>query len=279
MSHVDQPRVFISFAGTDRPMAERLGEELAQRGIEPFVDVVGIVAGDNIVLAIERAITQSDFFVLLWSQHTVERPWVTHEYTIALGRDLDHEPAFLFVVRLDDTPVPLSLSMRKYLDVSIGWGTVADQLTAAWRRDLAVGLRVLPAPEPQPARESDMVLYVRNRAFSVAHLVSVVPSPTAEQLMDTVRAALRLPDKVTELNGKVGMTFRYRLAADGEPIVDATRLAAGDVIDLEVEVEPWGPGGQLSRYTFWDDGPAGPQPAMIRKLINTGLGHLRPRQR
>jgi hypothetical protein len=273
VSHADRPKVFISFAGTDRPKAEQLGRELARRGIEPFVDVVSIVAGDNIVLAIERAITHSDFFVLLWSEHTVRRPWVTHEYTIALGRDLDHEPAFLFVVRLDDTPVPLSLSMRKYLDVAIGWETVADQLTAAWRRDSAIGLRVLPAPEQAPAREGDIVVYVRNRALSVAHLVRAPKSPTAGQLMDTVRAALRLPDKVTELDGKVGMTFHYRLSAEGEPVAD------GDVVDLEVDLEPWGPAGPLSRYTFRDVGPAGLPPAMIRKLVNAGLGHLRPRQR
>ncbi|MFI9380783.1 toll/interleukin-1 receptor domain-containing protein [Kutzneria sp. NPDC052558] len=278
MSHADQPKVFISFAGPDRPSAARLGQELARRGLEPFVDVQGIPAGGNIVLAIDHAITQSDFFVLLWSKHTVQRPWVTHEYTIALGRDLDREPAFLFVVRLDDTPVPASLSMRKYLEVAIGWDSVADQLTDAWRRDRALGLKVLPALDESPTCEPDMVVYVRNRALSVAHLVRVPTTPTAEQLMDSVRRALLLPDKVTELAGKVGMTFHYRLSADGKPIA-TSRLAECDVVDLEVDLEPWGPAGPLSRFTFREDGPGGPAPAMIRKLVNAGLGHLRPRQR
>lgn len=263
-------------------MAERLGKELEELGIEPFVDVQHILPGRDLVLTINDALTQSDYFVLLWSRNTVDRPWVDLEWTAALARDLEDRRSFLFVVRLDDTPLPVILTMRRYLDAFGSWTTVADELAAAWRRDQAVGLPVLPAPAGADLDcGPTCVLYVRNRALSVVHTVAVSCMATGQQLEKTVRSALALPDQVTELDGKVGMTFHYRLCHRGEVIADSTlpalHITDGSMIDLEVELEAWGPDGSVSRTTYRRDEPSGLPPAMIRKLVNAGFDHLRPR--
>ncbi|AHH97325.1 toll/interleukin-1 receptor domain-containing protein [Kutzneria albida] len=264
-------------------MAERLGRELGERGVTPFVDARDILPGQDLVLTINDALTQSDYFVLLWSRNTVGRRWVDLEWTAALARDLEDRRCFLFVVRLDDTPLPLILTMRRYLDAFGSWETVADELAGAWRRDQAVGLPVLPAPVGVDLGEGPTsVLYVRNRALSVAHTVAVPSSATGRELEKAVRTSLALPDQVTELGGKVGLTFHYQLRHRGQEIADqplpALHITEGSMIDLEVELETWDSDGTVCRTTYRTNGYSGLPPEMIHKLVNSGIGHLRPRR-
>ncbi|WP_020670260.1 toll/interleukin-1 receptor domain-containing protein [Amycolatopsis nigrescens] len=284
-------KVFVSFAGDDRPMAERLGKELDERGIEAFIDVQHILPGENLVLAIDKAIDESDYFVLLWSRHTVDRPWVDLEWTTALARDLDRRRSFLFVVRLDSTPLPPILGMRRYLDAFGSWEAVADELAATWHRDREVGMPVLPALREVDVFDGEptIVLYVRNLDLSVAHVVAMPSSVTGAELKDEVRKALALPDRVPALDGKVGLNFHYRFSIDGETIPDqssALRITDGSMIDLEVTMSSWGPKGSNGDVTYRRkalgserDEPAKLHPDMPHVLINSAFEHLEPRPR
>jgi hypothetical protein len=60
------PRVFLSFAGPDRLVAERLRGDLAAEGFDAFIDVCS--------LALSESLTDSSYYVLLWSRHTDNRP-------------------------------------------------------------------------------------------------------------------------------------------------------------------------------------------------------------
>ncbi|MGH3971739.1 MAG: toll/interleukin-1 receptor domain-containing protein [Pseudonocardiaceae bacterium] len=184
MRHIrkaNRPRVFLSFAGNDRITAERLRRDLREREIEAFV----FPPAGNIVLDINRALTQSDYFVLLWSRACRDRPWVDAEWSAAFARELQERRSFLFIVRLDTTPLPSLLAPRQYLDAVGGdWDELVNELAASWHRDMSVGEPVLPAPQPPGADnggiQRTIVLYVRNRALSVAHTVAVPEESTGQ---------------------------------------------------------------------------------------------------
>jgi hypothetical protein len=282
-----RPRVFLSFAGNDRVTAKRLHQDLHDRGVDTFVDEQNIAIGDNFVLAIDQRITQSDYFVLLWSHSSVDRPWVEAEWSAAFARELRERRTFFFIVRLDTTPLPTLLAPRRYLDAFDNWDEMVDELVSTWRRDQAVGEPVLPAPHSPTSnhRFTDgptITLYVRNRALSVAHAVTVPGNSTGHRLETLVHDALALPDIETKFNGTVGIRFYYQLKKSGIAIlVDDTPLPEmhivdGTTIDLEVQVETFGPGKSSPAITYRKGSSTRLSPAITHSLINSAFGHLIP---
>ncbi len=253
---VRRPRVFLSFAGNDRAMVERLRHDLRERDIETFI----FPPGGNFVLDINRALAQSDYLVLLWSQACVDRPWVDAEWSAALARGLQERRSFLFIVRLDATPLPPLLAPRQYLDAFNNWDDLVNELAAIWGRDRAVGEPVLPAcflaatgiGEAQPP---NIVLYVRNRALSVAHVIAVPVESTGQDLESLVRAELALPDIEKRFGGAVGMRFHYQFKNDDKTIPFDKTLAElhitdGATIEFEVEIESFDSAGSSPIVTY-----------------------------
>jgi len=282
-SDVGRPRVFLSYAGDDRVTAERLRQDLQKRDIEVF----SFPPGGNLVLEINRALTQSDYFILLWSQASVDRPWVNAEWSAAFARELQERRSFLFIVRLDTTPLHPLLAPRHYLDAFDNWDEMVNELAITWRRDRAVGEPVLPPPHSVATYNGDahaptIVLYVRNRALSVAHLIVVPEKSTGQELRDLVRDALALPDIETKFNGAVGMRFDYQLKnAEKQIPVDETPLSElhitdGAIIDLEVQVESFGPAGPSPTIMYRQGESAGLSPVLTRSLIKSAFDHLIP---
>jgi TIR domain len=285
----DQPLVFLSFAGPDRPMAKRLGGDLAARGFDAFIDEHSIAPGEEILLAINRALTNSSYCVLLWSRHTWDRPWVDMEWGAALARELDSRRSFLFVIRLDDSDMPLILATRRYLDASAGWEAAVAELVATWQRDRDAGPNVFPAPGHTAAVDSSGVgeieLYVRNRALSVSHVVRVASAVTGPQLSALVAEALELPESESKFGGLVGARFTYELRHRDQPLPDRPitdlGIGCGDTVDLLVQVEFVSRGETTATWTF-RDGQASQQPGtsprVARALLDAAFGHLMPTQ-
>lgn len=282
-SEARPPRVFVSYAGNDRPIAERLRQDLGERDIETFA----FPPGGNFVLDINRALAQSDYFVLLWSQACVDRPWVDAEWSAALVRGLQERRSFLFIVRLDTTPLPPLLAPRQYLDAFNNWDSLVNELAATWGRDRAVGEPVLPAPflaatGNGEAQRPNIILYVRNRALSVAHVIAVAAESTGHDLDSLVRSTLALPDVEEKFGGAVGMRFYYQLKnaekqifPDGRTLVELD-IVDGDTVDLEVQVESFGPTVPSLVTTFRKGVSTSLAPATTRALINSAFSHLIP---
>jgi len=127
-----RPKVFLSFAGSDRAMAKRLADDLEMYGFEAFYDARDIAIGGNLVLSINRAMAESQYYVLLWSGNCVDRPWVDEEWAAAYVREINEARSFLFIVRLDETPLPPLLAVRRYLDGVHHWPSVARDLADTW---------------------------------------------------------------------------------------------------------------------------------------------------
>ena len=285
-----RPRVFVSYARNDQATARRLSEDLRDRGIDAFVDEQNIAPGSSFVLAVNRALAQSDYFVLLWSRDAAASPWVGEEWAAALVRDVEEQRSFLFVARLDRTPPPPMLAARTHLDAfhagQGGWSDAVDKLVTIWRRDRAVGVTVLPAPRRMTSAdtpsEPTVVLYIRNRSLSVAHLVVAPANSTGWELENLVRARLDLPECWEEFDGALLGRFSYQFTHAGRPIPAGETLAALGVtddstIDLAVQMRlEWADPDGSSPLAVNFMGPGGPNKAQIRKLVNSAFAHLLP---
>lgn len=273
----NRPRVFLSFAGDDRPGAVLLGKELEARRLDTFIDSKNVPVGHDIVLSINDGLAQSDYYVLLWSRHTVDRAYVDVEWSAALSRELNERRSFLFTVRLDETKLPPLLAPRKYLDFRGDWAAVADGLVAAWCQDNAVDVPVVPAPNPTASNGGTgpaIALFIRNRELSVAHVIKVPATVAEDELESLVREALSLPTSVTALGGAFETRFQYRLTHGDEPL---SRLRDGSLIDLEVSVEWRDPKGPVAAGDYRACPLDKVTPAMRRAALNAAFGHLRPR--
>lgn len=278
------PAVFISYATADRTEVLKFHQDLVERGIDPFLDIMDILPGDDVVMSINGALERSDFYVLVWSAAARDRYWVNSEISAAMVLEQRRARPFVFIVRLDDSELPPVLAPRRYLDAFGGMRQLAaDQLAAVWRRDRALGTRVLPAPagvaEPV-ADDSVMHVYARNQSLRVSHEVRIRPGASARDLVAALTEQLALPTEASEYGGAVGVRFAYRYQHAGEQLVPDSDvplgLAEGDVVDVEVVVEPFGPDGALTDpVSFLPGRDFAIPPEMIRELCEKAIEHLR----
>jgi hypothetical protein len=60
-------KVFLSHSSKDRPVVERVARELRAMMLEPWIYEEDISPGSSIPQQIERALAESDYFLLFWS--------------------------------------------------------------------------------------------------------------------------------------------------------------------------------------------------------------------
>jgi hypothetical protein len=271
------------------------------------VDVEDFPPGGNFPVAISETLSRSDYYLLLWSQHAVDRPWVNAEWSAALVRDLQEREAFLFIARLDATPLPLILAPRRFFDATDDWDAFVAEVTSVWTRDCSRPELVLPTPaapdgggslgageggergdpiaDGQPLAE----VYVYNRALRVSRPVAVPREVTGAGLWRQVRRALHLKESVSTFMNDAALTLRYELTSSGQQIPDAEdigmRIQDGAVVELAILLELRAGRETVTTMQFRGESPpthagAGPGPAMdprlIRALLDEALGHLTP---
>jgi NAD(P)-dependent dehydrogenase (short-subunit alcohol dehydrogenase family) len=129
-------QIFISYAREDFQHAKSLYEKLAREGFRPWMDKVDLVAGQQWQPAIERAIQNSDFFLLLLSSRSVrKRGFVQREIRAALDlwQDKLTEDVYLIPVMLESLPwaeVPAEISKFQWVEFyeSAGWEDLVKAL-------------------------------------------------------------------------------------------------------------------------------------------------------
>jgi hypothetical protein len=82
---MDKARIFISYASEDFKEVRVLYQRLKDRGYDPWMDKIDLLAGRKWPLQIERAIQNADFFILCLSNNSVKkRGFVQREIRAAL---------------------------------------------------------------------------------------------------------------------------------------------------------------------------------------------------
>lgn len=285
-AEVDRPLVFLSFAGDDQKDAMSFGEGLARAGIDAFLYNQSIQPGENFVLAINRALARADYYTLLLSRASIDSWWVEQEWSAALTRERHESRLFLFVVRLDETPPPLLLATRRYLDAFAGRDAevaVVQELASTFHEDWAArgnGAHTRPAPPQGPT----LTLSVRNHDLSVGLVLAVPERSTGRELESRVRAELALrDDSKMEIAGRtVGLRFHYRLECDGKPVPPdddpLVDIEDGATVHLVIRKEELLPTGRSRSVTYRGGSRSALPPGVVAQLMDAAFGHLLPRR-
>jgi tetratricopeptide (TPR) repeat protein len=91
---------FISFSTRDEQFAQRLYQDLTDKGVKCWFSPHDIRGGEKIHEQIEKAISIYDRLLLILSDHSMHSPWVETEITKARKRELQEKRRMLFPISL-----------------------------------------------------------------------------------------------------------------------------------------------------------------------------------
>lgn len=123
--------VFICHASEDKATARDLASGMERIGAAVWLDESEIRVGDSIVEKISTALDSVTHLLVLLSRHSVARPWVKKELSVALMRQLSEQSIAVLPVRLDDCAIPPILADIKYADCRNGVDYAVDELERA----------------------------------------------------------------------------------------------------------------------------------------------------
>jgi hypothetical protein len=143
----DPPKVFISYAWKNQPIAKQLQGDLQRDGVEVFVDYEKITGGDSLPARISAALDWCNTLILLWSAEAVQSYYVSQEWESAF-----HLQKRIIPCVLDGTLLPALIRKQRYLNFSSyqdGYAqlcrTLGVQPTAMMTPSPALQLRNQPA--------------------------------------------------------------------------------------------------------------------------------------
>ncbi len=105
------PKIFISYAWKNQPIAKRLQSDLKRDSVEVFVDYERIAGGDSLPARISVGLDWCNTLILLWSAEAANSRYVSEEWESAFHLDRKIIPCVL-----DNTALPALLRKRLYLN-------------------------------------------------------------------------------------------------------------------------------------------------------------------
>jgi hypothetical protein len=143
------PKVFISYAWKNQPLAKQLQKDLRREGVEVFIDYEKITGGDSLPDRISAGLEWCNTLVLLWSVEAAQSYYVSQEWTSAF-----HLKKKIVPCLLDDTPLPALLRGKLYLDF------------ASYETGYAALRRALQEPRPENSTEAHQSTSLKESFFA-----------------------------------------------------------------------------------------------------------------
>ena len=102
--------IVLSYAPRDRDAAIRLRGILAEYlGDELWLREFDLQGGDLLAEALDVAISNAKWFILLLSAEATKTPWIVRDARLATFRTLEDDDFRILVLKLDDSPLPKNL--------------------------------------------------------------------------------------------------------------------------------------------------------------------------
>jgi hypothetical protein len=114
--HEHERIAFISHSTTDKPFVRRLAADLVAHDVKVWLDEQQMMVGDSIPEKIAQGLAESDFFLLVVSQNSVDSQWVKKELNSALVHEIERRKVTVLPIRIDDAKVPDSIIDKIYAD-------------------------------------------------------------------------------------------------------------------------------------------------------------------
>ena len=126
-----RPKVFISYASEDAPIASQIFATLQSASFDPWFDQAALQGGDRWDQTIEEGLKESDFVLVVHSAALSRKrdSYVNKELALARRRALEVRGSFLIPLRTDDlTPEQRISELSEYQEVPLRGGHYADNL-------------------------------------------------------------------------------------------------------------------------------------------------------
>ncbi|MCX7647337.1 MAG: toll/interleukin-1 receptor domain-containing protein [Elusimicrobiales bacterium] len=105
-------KVFISHVSEDHKFIERLTKKLEKEKVEFWVDDLELKPGDSIVEKIEEGLKDSDIYLLVISDNSINKPWFKKEMSVALIKKINDKKVLIIPILLDFDPNHLPELLR-----------------------------------------------------------------------------------------------------------------------------------------------------------------------
>ncbi len=99
---IDYYTCFISYSSKDQHFAERLYDDLQNKGVRCWFAPKDLKIGDHYHQRIDESIRLYDKLILILSEHAVQSAWVEREMVAAREKEEREQRLVLFPIRLDD---------------------------------------------------------------------------------------------------------------------------------------------------------------------------------
>ncbi len=123
--------IFISHAGADSAVAERLALDLRNAGHDTKVDTLELGLGDDSIAFMNESIADAHTVVILYSRHTERAAWQKLEIGAAVWNQVAQSGGTCIEVRLDNTHIPPLLGPKVYGKLDSGAANSFQQLVEA----------------------------------------------------------------------------------------------------------------------------------------------------
>jgi hypothetical protein len=149
-SQSHHPKVFVSHATLDHPFVEKFAADLRTKGVDAWFSKWEIKPGDSIRQKIEEGLEGCEYFIVVLSKNSINRPWVQKELDAATVRNIAGKVRKIIPIKIEDCgDLPATLG-------SLCWEDFSNQpYDAALKRvlDSIFGVDVRP-PLGQPPMRS-----------------------------------------------------------------------------------------------------------------------------
>jgi TIR domain len=119
---------FISHSSKDKPFVRKLAADLVANGVKVWLDEQRVLVGDSIPEKIAQGLAESDFFLIVVSENSVNSAWVKKELSGALVHEIERRRVTVLPIRLDGANMPDSIVEKKYADFTGSYNTGLREL-------------------------------------------------------------------------------------------------------------------------------------------------------
>jgi TIR domain len=116
--HEHERIAFISHSTKDKPFVRKLAADLVAGGVKVWLDEQNILVGDSIPEKIAQGLAESDFFLIVVSEQSVNSEWVKRELNSAIVHEIERRKVIVLPIKIDSAKMPETIKDKLYADFS-----------------------------------------------------------------------------------------------------------------------------------------------------------------
>lgn len=124
----EKATVFISYTHKDKEKVLPLASYISRLGLRVWMDTKELIGGQVIIHELNKAISESDIYLVCLSQNAVQSQWVTNELNTALTLETTKKRPKVIPVMIEKCNLPIALTGRLYVDMTASLSEAKDKI-------------------------------------------------------------------------------------------------------------------------------------------------------